>query len=371
MGSCRLKKFLPLALVFAVSLAGAVWTDETTSKNSVRLERALKRFPNADANGDGILTLEEAREYRKRVQVERRARQRPDAPLIAGAVKHADLRYGPHARNVLDLYLPKDAAKPMPLVVFIHGGGFIDGDKGNVSPIILNQCLRRGAAVAAINYRFITTDPFPASLHDAARAVQYLRHNAAKHQIDPKRFAAFGGSAGGGTSLWLALHDDLADPSSDDPVARASSRLVCAGAIAGQTTYDPRELKEWLGDIVLQHRSVLPLYGAKDLDELLQPTPDRAKLFQECSPIHHVSADDPPLILFYRGETTPDVGGAIHSKVFGERLKAALDAVGVLIVLRADMDKTDDAAVAKELVAFLAKHLGVAATPRKPAPKRE
>lgn len=350
-----------LCMVFLLALlCGAVLqAQDATTQDSIRLERMLKRFPNADANGDGILTLDEARRYRQRVRAERGMPDRPEAPAPEGTTKHADLKYGPHANNVLDLYLPKDAEKPMPLVVFIHGGGFIDGDKSQVSPVILNQCLHRGMAVASINYRFITTDPFPAPLHDSARAVQYLRHHAPEYGIDAKRIALYGGSAGGGTSLWIALHDDLADPDSDDPVARESTRVACAGAIRGQTTYDPRQLKEWLGDVILQHRCALPLYGAKDIDELLNPTPERVKLYEECSPIRHVSADDPPVILFYTDTVSNDPGGAIHSKVFGEKLKAAMEAAGATAELRTDMRQTDDAAVAKDLVVFLAQHLGM------------
>ncbi len=349
---------LCMAFLLALLCGVVLQAQDATTQDSIRLERMLKRFPNADANGDGVLTLDEARRYRQRVRAERGIVDRPSLPLPEGTTKRADLEYGPHGNNVLDLYLPKEAEKPMPLVIFIHGGGFIDGDKNNLSPVILHQCLLRGMAVASINYRFITTDPFPAPLHDSARAVQYLRHHASKWDIDPKRIALFGGSAGGGASLWVALHDDLADPGSADAVARESTRVACAAAIRGQTSYDPRQMREWLGDAILQHRCILPLYGAKNLDEVLNPAPERASLYVECSPIHHVSAGDPPVLLFYTETVPNDPGGAVHSKIFGEQLKAAMDAAGASAKLIANMRQTDDAAVAKDLVAFLAEHLG-------------
>ena len=95
-----------------------------------------------------------------------------------------------------------------------------------------------GISVAAINYRFIlqamehkVEPPVKGCLHDAARALQTLRSKAKEWNLDPKRVGATGGSAGACTSLWLALHDDLADPKSSDPIARQSSRLTCAAVI--------------------------------------------------------------------------------------------------------------------------------------------
>src|SRR5262245_27814718 len=106
-----------------------------------------------------------------------------------------DAKYGPHARNVIDLWKAKSDT-PTPLVVFIHGGGFRAGDKSNVSPLLLEHCLKAGISVAAINYRFSQHAPFPAPMNDGARAVQFLRSKAKEWNLDPKRVAATGGSAG-------------------------------------------------------------------------------------------------------------------------------------------------------------------------------
>src|SRR5918996_937532 len=91
------------------------------------------------------------------------------------------------------------------------------------------------------------TPPVKACLHDAARALQTIRSKAKEWNLDPKRVGATGGSAGACTSLWLAFHDDLADPKSDDPVARQSSRLTCAAVLGAQVSYDPRWIKEKIG----------------------------------------------------------------------------------------------------------------------------
>src|SRR4051794_18473810 len=151
----------------------------------------------------------------------------------------ADVKYGPHERNVLDLWKAK-ADRPTPLVVFIHGGGFRAGDKSGVPLPLLRRCLDAGISVASINYRFSQHAPFPAPMLDGARVVQFLRSKAGEWNLDPTKVAASGGSAGAGMSLWLGFHDDLADTSSDDPVARQSTRLTCMGVLGAQSSYDPR-----------------------------------------------------------------------------------------------------------------------------------
>ena len=105
-------------------------------------------------------------------------------------------------------------------------------------------------SVVAINYRLIKSNsdiepPVKAPLHDAARALQFVRSKADEWNIDKTRIAAAGSSAGACSSLWLLYHDDLADPESDDPIARESTRLYCAAVNNAQTTLDPQQMKEW------------------------------------------------------------------------------------------------------------------------------
>lgn len=158
-------------------------------------------------------------------------RQRPQRkPVQANAklvkAEQRDVSYGPHKRNVLDIWLAK-SNKPTPVVVFFHGGGFRAGDKSQLRPAMLNELLEANISVAASNYRLTNAAPFPAQMHDAVRAIQFIRSNADEWNLDKNRFAAFGGSAGAGISMWLAFHDDLADPNSDEPVKRESTRLLC------------------------------------------------------------------------------------------------------------------------------------------------
>ena len=218
----------------------------------------------------------------------------------------ADVQYGPHGRNVLDFW----RATPLPgrtgatpIVVYFHGGGFRTGDKSSVPAWLLRDCLDEGISVASANYRLSQTAAFPCRCSTEARAIQYLRHNAAELGIDPDRIASSGNSAGAGIALWVAFHDDLADPGSVDPVARCSSRVSCVGTDGGQTSYDPRFIQAVIGGRAHEHEALLPFFGVNSDAEVQSPRIQ--KLFEEASPINYVSSDDPPAILFYAEPNTP------------------------------------------------------------------
>src|SRR6187200_1942027 len=172
--------------------------------------------------------------------------ERPD-PTVA------DFKYGSESeRQVFDFWQAK-SDKPTPVVLLIHGGGWMGGDKTGYGTNMIKPFLDQGISVAAVNYRFIlqameqkVEPPVKAPLYDAARALQTIRSKAKEWNLDPKRIGATGGSAGACSSLWLAFHADLADPKSDDPIARESTRLYCAAVNGAQVSLDPKELREWM-----------------------------------------------------------------------------------------------------------------------------
>ena len=318
------RTLLLLSSLLAVSLT--VHAEPQDSGADPRSERFLKRFPQADTDKDGVLSREEFRAYRRKAK-----RGNKEAPRTPGIPPdHANVAYGPGKRQVLDLFLA-ESEHPTPLVIHIHGGGFTGGDKHVVGAPLIKQCRRSGVSVAAINYTFITTDPMPTPMHDAARALQFLRLHAADYNLDPTRFAVTGGSAGAGISLWLAMHDDLADPGNDDPVRRQSTRVSCASVGGAQVSYDPAFWKSIGLDRALEHRSFALMYGHKE-DEA-PDSPRLKSLRAECAPITHATADDPPILLTYAfpDEVKPDtsMGALIHHPRHGLTLKGKLDALGV------------------------------------------
>lgn len=161
----------------------------------------------------------------------------------------ANEKYGSHDRNNFDIWLAK-SEKPTPLVIYIHGGGFVGGDKSKYyQSHDWERFLENGISIATINYRFMNEAPYGilGSMNDSKRFVQFIRYNAKKYNIDKSRIACTGGSAGAGTALWLAFSDDMADADNSDPVLRESTRLTCAGAFATQATYDIFQWDEILG----------------------------------------------------------------------------------------------------------------------------
>src|SRR5206468_2780612 len=101
-----------------------------------------------------------------------------------------DIAYGPFEINRLDFWKAPSTA-PTPVLVLIHAGGFTGGDKSFwYSHHLLSDCYQHGISVAAIDYRLIKTDHYPAPMHDGARAIQFLRSKAADWNIDPTRIAA-------------------------------------------------------------------------------------------------------------------------------------------------------------------------------------
>ena len=153
-----------------------------------------------------------------------------------------------------------ESKKPTPLAIYIHGGGFVAGDKEKVSRQILKQLLDAGISVASINYRYLSIDtPLPTSHHDSRRALQFMRSKAKEWNIDKSRVAAFGGSAGAQICMWLAYSDEMAKQKSKDPIERESTRLTCVVTMGGQTT---NEIEFW-------KQMITGLMGTKLIEKVL------------------------------------------------------------------------------------------------------
>lgn len=245
------------------------------------------------------------------------------------APTHADVSYGPHVRNVLDFWKATGDG-PRPLLVYIHGGGWTTGDKKRDTEAY-RPFLEKGISCAAINYRLSGEHPLPAPVHDAARAIQFLRTKAAEWSIDTGHIGLTGGSAGACTSMWLLLHDDLADPSSKDLVLRESTRVCAAAVSSGQTSIDPKVIEGWLGPNVLNHRMINMAVGESTMEGALKNYDRHRSLFVEFSPYNHVDGQDPPLLMTYGADITlpsRDAGHGIHHPVYGVKLKEKSDSVG-------------------------------------------
>ena len=267
--------------------------------------------------------------------------EKPAAPARPAAAEllpptMADVAYGAHPKQVLHFW-KADSAQPTPLLFFIHGGGWQNGNRAGGLTGMLPQILKAGISVVSIEYRFIAEanaegirPPVKAPLHDAARALQFVRSKAAEWNIDKQRIGASGSSAGACSSLWLAFHDDLADPKSSDPVARESTRLLCAAVTGAQTTLDPRQMREWtpnskygghaFGFAEDKARGVSQFQAFSDGRETILPW------IAEYSPYALVTPDDAPVYMIYVAK--PALGqeekDPTHTANFGVKLEEKL-----------------------------------------------
>ena len=248
--------------------------------------------------------------------------------------------------------------KPTPLVVYIHGGGLASGDKSGISVNQLNEMLKAGLTVMAINYRLTGEAIFPQHYMDSARAIQYARFHAKDFNIDPKLVAATGGSAGGMTSLWIGFHDDMADKKSADPVLRESTRLKVLAISSAQTTLVPEVVTKYVGPLALQYKTYYSgkMFGLTP-DEM--KTEKAAELWRAISPLTYLTKDDPPVWAFYSIPNKPltaesTASDAIHHPGFGVVLKEEMDKVGISCKLR---HKDDGQKVNDDMIQFMLKYL--------------
>ena len=247
---------------------------------------------------------------------------------------YTNFSYGPYERQIFDIWLTSSQnGKPTPLVIYIHGGGFRGGNKNSIEAASINQFIKAGLSVAAIQYRLSDTGPYPIMMEDAARCLQTIRNHAMEWNLNPDKVACYGGSAGAGISLWLGFHDDLGDPGNDDPIARQSTRITAVAAINGQSTYDLFTFRDWFGVPDLKNDEAhYPLFDVKTESEW--DSKRARRLMADASPITHLTKDDIPVYMTYSqsngqvDKNTPS-GVWVHHPKLGLKLQEAMKNLGL------------------------------------------
>jgi gluconolactonase len=203
-----------------------------------------------------------------------------------------DLTYGktPEQELKLDVYRPKAGGDRLPACVFIHGGGWMNGNKEKFRPISI-ALAEKGYVVANVEYRLGRVAKYPAAVQDCSLAVRWLRANAARFGVDPARIGAWGGSAGGHLAAMVAAaptHDRFLTAELKDVSAAVQATCVMAG---------PTDLTS--------AKFIENLRKAKEKSFAFQWTgklyDDAPDLYREASPITHFTKATGP-VLFLTGD---------------------------------------------------------------------
>lgn len=219
---------------------------------------------------------------------------------------------------VLDLVRPASPGAPVPVVVWLHGGGWFTGDR-HLAPDLRRWFAARGIAMAAVEYRLSGRARFPAQLHDVRAAVRHLRAHADELGLDGGRIGLWGSSAGGHLAALAAVTGHVRSLPGEDVPAGAPSGAVQAVAEA----YGPVDLERVVADAAATAPPHLSGADAPEARLLGGPPADRVDLARAASPLTHVSAAAPP---FHIAHGTADVLVRPDQSV---RLHEALVAAGV------------------------------------------
>jgi acetyl esterase/lipase len=217
--------------------------------------------------------------------------RRPPQKLPEGVKVERDLAYvpGSHERQKLDLYLPeKKPDAPLPLIVWVHGGGWQGGNKDNPPGLWL---VKKGYALASINYRLSQHAKFPAQIHDCKTAIGWLRANAKKYDLDPQHVGAWGASAGGHLVALLGTTGNGKDLEAAGPGAKYPSRVQAVVDLFG-----PTDLLVLAGKRGGAESPIGKLLGG--------PASEHAEEAKQANPITYVSKNSAPFLILHGDKDT-------------------------------------------------------------------
>lgn len=292
--------------LMAISWAGLALAQWRTRPTGRLLEQALR-----SGLGD---------DYRAQIPAARRAVLRDEAPvrelMLPFALRDSrverirDIRYADdHPRHVLDIYRPRGGCARAPVLLQIHGGGWVMGNKHEQALPLVHHLAARGWVVVTPNYRLSPRARFPDPLVDCKRALGWVRRNIAAQGGDPSLVAVTGGSAGGHLAALMAL-------TANDPRLQPGFEAVDTTVAAAVTFYgiydftDRHQLKgSGAGMIEWLEKTVMPCPAAAD-----------AALWDLASPIMQVRPDAPPFFILHG--THDSLASAAEARLFADRLRS-------------------------------------------------
>ena len=217
-----------------------------------------------------------------------------------------NLRYqtGTEVRQVLDIHRPSPLpATPMPVILWIHGGGWLVGHKDDAPQI--TEITNAGYVLAAMNYRYSSTAPFPAQIQDVKAAIRFLRANAATYNLDPSRIGVWGQSAGAHLAALAAVTTGLSQTTLGQTFEVGANLSVSSAVQACVAFATP----SYLGDAAVNDTTVSTYLGGLLPGAL--PTAQAANCYNAA----YLGNDPPFLVVHGLADTTvpPVYGSNLHS----------------------------------------------------------
>lgn len=248
------------------------------------------------------------------------ARTRPSAQPVFevpqmpdGVVLERDVQFGQAGEHplLLDIVRPKaDSAKPRPVVLFIHGGGWAGGDKLSAVGPLVPLAASGEYFCATANYRLTGIAPWPAQLHDCKAAIRWLKANAGKYNIDPDKIGVWGHSAGGHLVSMLGVTGRRADLEGGSGSPGHSSQVACVVDFAGPSDMVTFATKMKAGT---PHGSLAKLFG--------EPADRWKEVARQASPVTYAAGDSPPFLIVHG--TADNLVPLSQAEVLYEALKKA------------------------------------------------
>lgn len=253
-----------------------------------------------------------------------------------------------------EIVAPKNATKPMPAVVWIHGGGWKGGTYRNVA--LLRLLAARGYFCISIQYRVVKTAQWPAQIEDCKLAVRWLRENAARYHVDPDRIAAAGASAGGHLAVCLGAMANVKEYEGSGGSPGASSAVQAVVDYYGPTDFVTPGIYSEQATKLTENLMGKPLAGNE-------------ALWKSGSPVFYVKAGAPPMLLIHG-----DIDGTIplaQSTALAEALKKAGVPYEFIVVKRGGHGlgfnpkpnpamQPGEAKITESVISFLDRHLKAA-----------
>ena len=197
-----------------------------------------------------------------------------------------------HERHKLDLFVPEKADGPLPLIIWVHGGGWQNGSKEGCPPL-RDGCTERGYAVASINYRLSGHAVFPAQIEDCKAAIRWLRAHAREFNLDPQRFGVWGSSAGGHLVALIGTSGDVKEFDVGANLDQSSRvQAVC-------DYFGPTDLAVFVTTPGYESHARADAPEAKLIGGAVLENKEKAA---RANPMTYVTKDDPPFLIVHGDE---------------------------------------------------------------------